>query len=338
MKTREGRDFHMKKKDNKQGKKKRNQKKSPQNKVRTTISDIMKILMVFGITMSGLLLAVFMPTVYAHFSDQQYEGVILVPKEVTGEVIYNLSEMEKYKMLAKETGDMLATELLSFYRWQDLQAEEFDLMGQVKEELDRFAAAGLIPKNSQELLTEESFVKAVHYNIGNGIQYMSVWKITFTSDTGSPASTLLLDADTYRIYDLRMYYGSIEEYWNALIEEAWKQDLPEGEEWADATGLEENYRLHYMLQENLCKYYSGLEYITDLGGFNAVRGIYANPLMRLMDDNSDKVDIPFFIYYEHANYKEKERIARIRVQVLSPMTALIYDQDDSPVNASQMGY
>lgn len=215
-----------------------------------------------------LLLAECMPKVAAViFEKKNVNRYQMIEHDGAGKGIhYSLSVAEKMKVLCAD--NLRQSELFTIENAEELKSQAPDLIGYVKDGINRWKEMGILPKENGWNVEESSFTSATYYTICNDQNSnltVNVWLLNFVSEGND--IFLLMDAEEYEIYVLLMPNTGAGDYISTYYKNMY-QEMEEGkndqeaeyismnaqflEYWADSVG--EQLRKYYAAYHVGCSY------------------------------------------------------------------------------------
>lgn len=271
------------------------------NKLMIGISHIMnkRIVMILVVT-AFLLLAECMPKAAAAIFEKKYVNRYqVIERDGAGKGIhYSLSVAEKMKVLCAD--NLRQSELFTIESAEELKSQAPDLIGHVKDGIDRWKEMRILPQENGWNVEENSFKSATYYTICNDQNSnltVNVWLLNFVSEGDDIA--LLMDAEGYEIYALDMPNTGVNGYISAYYEDMY-QGMEQMDEGENAMGIDISYLDDQFLEywadsvgEQLRMYYSayhvGCSYI--LSELNIVDfKIYFQT-----EDDEEEIEIPYCV-------------------------------------------
>lgn len=159
-----------------------------------------------------------LPEYVAAKEDEQYiNKYVLYEKEVPDESEYELSLEERLKLVSGHmSGNEGKNQVLSIYLPEDLQKSDSKLLKNLQANVKRLEELELIPKISSDINWQEAFSYGELYNLSllkNPYVVTSLWHLEFYNyDTVVYRCSIILDADTYKIYQVSVSGETVWEY------------------------------------------------------------------------------------------------------------------------------
>ncbi|MCM1159054.1 MAG: hypothetical protein NC300_09930 [Bacteroidales bacterium] len=169
---------------------------------------------------------VFLPEYVVKWKDARYVNQYeLYTEDNASDVLSELPLSERLKILF--SAEQMQYNVLTVYDAKDWMKNDKQAIGKIKKAIQELENKGLLPKSSGYMdgKWESMFNYAELYNMylpENPGAVLSAWRLAFNIDryggNGEICYTLLIDAETYRIYELTVQGEGVEDYFYQVNE------------------------------------------------------------------------------------------------------------------------